>query len=375
MSTEDPAGAPSPASANDIDFASADPGEGVGLCLSGGGYRAMLFHAGSLARLNEAGWLPKLTRVTSVSGGSIVAAQLGLRWQHLRFDADGRAENFADEVLTPVVALSRVGIDAAAVLKSLFLPGTVSKRVATAYDRHLFHGATLQDLPDDDHGPRFIILATNLTNGTLWRFSRPYMRDWKTEAILNPTVALAQAVAASSAFPPVLSPSILELPGGVEHTLTDGGVYDNLGLEPVVKNCHTVLVSDGGGMFTEQERPHRDWIRGTIRVLMVMDVEVRRLRRRQVVGALAAGQRAGAFWAINSLRSSFPAVGGIACPPDRTNALARVATRLAKIERRTAEAVVNWGYLAADSALRSYVDPATPIGEALPYPRSGLGAT
>jgi NTE family protein len=374
MSTADPAGAADPASASDIDFASADPKNGVGLCLSGGGYRAMLFHTGSLARLNEAGWLPKLTRVTSVSGGSIIAGRLGLRWQHLRFDADGRAGNFADEVLLPVVGLSRVGIDAAAVLKGLFLPGTVSNRVQAAYDRHLFHGATLQDLPDDASGPRFIVLATNLTNGTLWRFSRPYMRDWKTEPIPNPTVPLAQAVAASSAFPPVLSPSMLELPGGVEHTLTDGGVYDNLGLEPVVKNCHTVLVSDGGGMFTEQAHPHRDWIRGTIRVLMVMDVEVRRLRRRQVVGALAAGQRAGAFWAINTLRSSFPAVGGIDCPPEQTMALARVPTRLAKIERRTAEAVVNWGYLAADAALRSYVDTTTPVGTTLPFPDSGLGA-
>jgi len=33
---------------------------GVGLCLSGGGYRAMVFHVGVLWRLNEAGYLPKL---------------------------------------------------------------------------------------------------------------------------------------------------------------------------------------------------------------------------------------------------------------------------------------------------------------------------
>ena len=75
MSAEDPAGT---ASTNDIDFASADPAAGVGLCLSGGGYRAMLFHAGSLARLNEAGWLPKLTRVTSVSALPIVHANPAL---------------------------------------------------------------------------------------------------------------------------------------------------------------------------------------------------------------------------------------------------------------------------------------------------------
>lgn len=36
---------------------------GLGLCLSGGGYRAMLFHAGALARLNELGWLQRLDAI------------------------------------------------------------------------------------------------------------------------------------------------------------------------------------------------------------------------------------------------------------------------------------------------------------------------
>jgi NTE family protein len=54
------------------------PEQGIALCLSGGGYRAMLFHLGSLWRLNEAGLLPKLDRISSVSGGSIAAGVLGL---------------------------------------------------------------------------------------------------------------------------------------------------------------------------------------------------------------------------------------------------------------------------------------------------------
>src|SRR5208282_640505 len=52
---------------------------GTALCLSGGGYRAMLFHLGSLWRLNEAGLLRKLNRISSVSGGSITAGMLGLQ--------------------------------------------------------------------------------------------------------------------------------------------------------------------------------------------------------------------------------------------------------------------------------------------------------
>jgi predicted acylesterase/phospholipase RssA len=37
--------------------------EGTGLCLSGGGYRAMLFHAGSLLHLFETGVLATKSRV------------------------------------------------------------------------------------------------------------------------------------------------------------------------------------------------------------------------------------------------------------------------------------------------------------------------
>ena len=55
----------------------------LGLALSGGGFRATLFHVGSLLRINQAGLLPELKEVTSVSGGSIIAAYLGVNWSSL----------------------------------------------------------------------------------------------------------------------------------------------------------------------------------------------------------------------------------------------------------------------------------------------------
>ena len=42
------------------------------LALSGGGYRATLFHLGSLRRLNEIGWINRIQRMTAVSGGSLL---------------------------------------------------------------------------------------------------------------------------------------------------------------------------------------------------------------------------------------------------------------------------------------------------------------
>ena len=51
----------------------AAPAPGIALCLSGGGYRAMLFHLGALWRLNELAYLPKLLRISSVSGVAITS--------------------------------------------------------------------------------------------------------------------------------------------------------------------------------------------------------------------------------------------------------------------------------------------------------------
>src|SRR6266849_11034505 len=78
------------------------PSPGMALCLSGGGYRAMLFHLGTLWRLNELGLLRGLKKVSSVSGGSITAGMLGLAWKNLSFDAGGIDGNFEQLVVKPI---------------------------------------------------------------------------------------------------------------------------------------------------------------------------------------------------------------------------------------------------------------------------------
>ena len=143
--------------------------------------------------------------------------------------------------------------------------GTIGEKLADAYREHLYGNATLQDIVGEVPGksPRFVFNATNVQSGVLWRFMKPYMRDYRVGEIKNPTIDLAVAVAASSAFPPVLSPVELDLdpehftPGSgtdlqgdefrTQVVLTDGGVYDNLGLETAWKRYKTILVSDAGG--------------------------------------------------------------------------------------------------------------------------------
>ncbi len=150
--------------------------EGIALCLSGGGYRAMLFHVGAIWRLNELRYLPKLDRISSVSGGSITAGVLGLHWPRLGFDEDGLAHDFDQQFVRPIRSLASKTIDQGSVLGGILARGTISDKVAMAYRKHVFGSAGLKNLPDR---PRFVINATNVQTGALWRFSKPYMADYK----------------------------------------------------------------------------------------------------------------------------------------------------------------------------------------------------
>ena len=51
----------------------------VGLALSGGGSRAIAFHLGCLRALHDAGVLKKISVVSSVSGGSVIAGMYAYR--------------------------------------------------------------------------------------------------------------------------------------------------------------------------------------------------------------------------------------------------------------------------------------------------------
>jgi NTE family protein len=307
---------------------------------------------------------------------------LGLKWGRLDFDvATGVARRYMEEVVDPIRSLAGRTIDVGSVVAGLVLPGAISDRVTDAYRRHLFGDATLQDLPDDP--PRIVLNATNVQSGALWRFMKLSMRDYKVGEVRNPRVQLSVAVAASSAFPPILSPATLELdpseftpgteplhrePYTREVVLSDGGVYDNLGLETVWKRYRTVLVSDGGGQMQPEPEPERDWIRHSIRINSLVDNQVRSLRKRQVVGSLAAKVRTGAYWGIRTNIADYGAAAALPCPFDKTLALANIETRLARMEPETQQRLINWGYAVCDAAVRCYFLPelARPAGFPLP---------
>lgn len=245
---------------------------GVGLALSGGGFRASLFGLGSLWRLNELGWLKSLRRVTSVSGGSLTAGVLATRWRELEFDDAGRAVNFPEIVAARLRDFCSRTLDWKAILCGL-IPSVSAAGVARrAYERGLLtlrNGqlARLSDLPASGDGPDFIFYATCLQTGSSFRFGRDGLYDWKLGRLSRTDITLGTAVAASAAFPPFLSPLRLETDPARwvgqpkirdladakricrRLSLGDGGIYDNMGVEALWRSMDRVLVSDAGAPF------------------------------------------------------------------------------------------------------------------------------
>lgn len=356
----------------------------VGLALAGGGFRAMLFDLGSVWRLNELGWLPKLDMITSVSGGSITNAVLATRWKHLEWSC-GVATNFESIVAEPIIEFASRNIDISAAVWGLLSPwDSVSDKVAKVYDRYLFPGDTLQkSVPDPvpGHTPRFLFYATSLQTGVSVRIEKKRIGDYRIGEIPNPDLPIAKVVATSSAFPPFLSPSILKLdPDSWVRTngadlfdleklrrrmvLTDGGVYDNMGLQ-ALERCSTVLVCDAGAPFEVKARPGHLWPSQTLRALAIMNEQTRALRRRMLMDDFGANQKpdrqgqaprkTGVYWKLNTKIGDFELSDALVADSPRTAALRHVRTRLNRFSPQEKGELINWGYALADAAMRRHV--------------------
>lgn len=389
--------------------------DGIAVCLSGGGYRAMLFHTGALWRLIELGLMSPgdhtarpstgdatpvgtLLRVSSVSGGSIVSAMLGLKWKSLDFSTPAKfLASYKTAVVKPIRDLAGVTLAAGTfegavkIITDIIMPGSINDHLAKAYDQHLFNKAKLNELPTE---PRWVINAANLQSGALWRFMAPYMRDWKVgENKRTDKVSIARAVAASSAFPPVLAPATFSFaesdytpksggpdPYNLQHkpfttdvALADGGVYDNLGLETAYKSHRTLLVSDGGAPFMPADDVQRNWIGLSMRVVDVVDNQVRALRKRLLIHAFKTRERHGAFWDIDGDIAKLGAPNKLPCPRDKALALAAIGTDLGEKDKLTQERLINWGYASCDASVRTFFDTSLPAPTGFPYPASGVG--
>ncbi|MBI3410586.1 MAG: patatin-like phospholipase family protein [Planctomycetes bacterium] len=278
----------------------------IGLALSGGGFRATLFHLGVIRFLHEAKLLKNVRVINSVSGGSVLGAHLVLNW-HRYLDPD-QFEAAAQEIIRLTKSDVRGKILRRGFVFSI--PYFVWKLLTFGYGpwprlltrlgrferflSRLFRHSTLSDLKvtrQNAEPPLLNILATSFATGSFCSFSANgicYIETSKAKDSIQPdpadraaptnevlktqktyqlpigTIPIGFAVAASAAFPALFPPAtinnrFLNAPQKLfpfDDYLTDGGVYDNLGLdglreEEVLKKdvSAIVIVSDAVGIF------------------------------------------------------------------------------------------------------------------------------
>lgn len=225
----------------------------MGLALSGGGYRATLYHLGVLRFLRDSGLLPRVSHITSVSGGSIMAAHLVTNWNRYS-GSEKEFDQAAAELLNfirrdvrnrvvrrfPLAFVANLGHWAVGRgwSRRLTRPGLLEAH----YEQFLYGDKCLYELPTT---PQLHMLATNVNEGCLCSFTRSgLLVERRTPqgstyfaSIPSALATIPMAVAASSAFPGFFPPLQLTARdvGADEgrfppHVLTDGGVYDNLGV-------------------------------------------------------------------------------------------------------------------------------------------------
>jgi predicted acylesterase/phospholipase RssA len=284
----------------------------VGLALSGGGFRASLFHIGVLARLAELDVLRHIEVLSCVSGGSIIGAHYYLELRQLletkrdgeitRDDYIEMIERIQRDFLSGVQRNIRTRIVASLWinLEMMFWPNASR----TEYTGHLIEKEILSKVKDDgqrllnrltihppgekDFSPKdqnwcritkvpiLVLNATALNTGHNWQFTAksmgepPVSVDSKVDANyrlrrMNYWQApekyrdfpLGHAVAASAAVPGLFEPlNLPDLYPGIDVRLVDGGVHDNQGVSSLLEQgCSVMLVSDASGQMESVDKP------------------------------------------------------------------------------------------------------------------------
>ncbi len=190
-----------------------------------------------------------------------------------------------------------------------------------------------------------------------------------SELIDRPTLSLARVVAASSAFPPFLSPVRISLKDQVVRqtegadlhrqpftelaVLADGGIYDNLGLERVWKRCRMILVSNAGRAIPEVGQPTGRWIGQMFRTLSLIQQQAENSRRRILFGMANHRQRDVAYWSIDAATNSYGISDALSIPAEKSAAAASMRTRLNVFKAHELHTLLETGYAGADASLRA----------------------
>ncbi|MGH3104757.1 MAG: patatin-like phospholipase family protein, partial [Gaiellaceae bacterium] len=247
-------------------------------------------------------------------------------------------------------------------------------------------------LADLRERPRFVFCATDVRFRTQWIFDAGARRIGEDPAGYGPAGpgwTLAQAVAASSCVPGAFVPLRVrtgidgladgtydgedraELVKGID--LSDGGVYDNLGLEPVWRDHAVVLVSDAAPSFRPEPNVGRLW--RALRYPVTLLEQATDVRKRWLISSFIRNELEGAFWSINSLPTHYEHDPKAYDPPvhaypDRliAAAISQVRIDLDAFSEGEAAVLENHGYLIAEIAVRRHARHLVEQGAARPEP-------
>jgi NTE family protein len=227
-----------------VEYAPSPERYGAALCLSGGGFRAALFHLGALRRFNELGILQQLRTISAASGGSTIAAHLANTWHVWRGQCT--TQEWEQKVAAPFRQFVSANLSVRAAIIGWWLTNLGSNAgmdvFAEACDA--LCPMPLQQLPPS---PEFLFCTTDLATAKPVILDRTSERPWR----------VGKAVAISSCLPPIFRPYIESHPRYL--ALADGGIADNRGIEPVWRTHETLLVSDGGDVLQPEWNLSMSW--------------------------------------------------------------------------------------------------------------------
>ena len=370
----------------------------IGLALSGGGIRATVFHLGALARLARQSLLEDVAFLSTVSGGSLSVALIRA--------CSGNSWPASDAFLQHTIPKARrllIGrsLDHAYLRRMLLSPWTLRHGRALALAGALKDcwsvAGLLSDLPDN---PRWIINATCYETGKNWRFMKKRMGDYVTGYVASPRLPIAQAVAASSAFPGLVGSLKIDTgkfewfaydsayapqprcPRFRTLALWDGGVYDNLGVEALFKprggyrdGFDFLVVSDASAPLESETRT----LRAPLRLLDVATDQVRSLRARAVVSHLHHYPGTGAYLKIGNTEERIyreanhsamaERIVGDSLSASQVREAAGVGTTLRRFTGREYDLLFAHGHQVADATLSAYCgDLFQPTPLPIPHP-------
>ena len=366
----------------------------IGISLSGGGVRAAVFHFGLLARLAETNRWEEIEHISTVSGGSLgIALIIG--------NSDGTWPD-AEAFLLRSLPKAKLMLTESSLVWACLRSGVLRPHHLFRGRAHLI-GSTIakqwgvtQKVRELPHRPRWTINCTTYETGKNWRFSWKRMGDYLTGYVLDPDFPLSDAVAASAGFPGGIGPlkvktsefSWVRFKGGSRieteamvplhkhFHLWDGGVYENLGSEALVKpgsglrdDLDFYIASDAGRPFKfETRRFSLAWpfYRPPLRLLDCAMDQVRALRARTINSQFrSTSEPCGAYLQMGCDRDAIFRLAGKPAKALDTQQLqssredakraATFPTTLRRLSEEEYDTIFRHGYEVADATLDAYV--------------------